>query len=601
VVSVATDNQEAAGLIAQLRAALLPQSTAHLALADVARDLEQALLDRQADLAAAASLPGATATSVVRAVIERARDFQATRPTPGSTGASGDTGAPIAETDAHRALSTPAFNRFSTALAALNLNTTSGQIAALALGFAPDNIPGVRVLVNPSQAGDPLALRREALGTLSDLRPFRWDFFNFSLRVDTALGAVRPRMHKYYFVRAGETALFERLMALDLASPRWIGAPNGYLAWRAADNGQAISVVDERDYNVIPAVVTGACAFKQRALSALGVPASLPPGTNGYSLPEFATFYVEHIERARTLLSLEEQLKWLREASGCFEDAMVALSAKLKAKVYTPKPADCSLNEVFIPKDSGAVPVLVEAQRLLDDVRDKRAEFASFLPTQGTSKVDTLSLPLLSAHAKARKPGPTKGGEIQDTSKRPPDDLQGGGPKSKSPKPTPDGGLPPGSMTHSFTFLERGKYLLISGWVWNTPALKQYLGLGPTSPVCWSFLLFAGTDKNRPSRCAKWGKAGHESAAAPAHLLAQYPNGLPLDELRQKFARPATDDEKKLVSTTPPAKGAATGRGRGRGVEPPQAPPLMLALPEPPGGGGGEEEGGSFYGDQENE
>lgn len=174
-----------------------------------------------------------------------------------------------------------------------------------------------------------------------------------------------------------------------------------------------------------------------------------------------------------------------------------------------------------------------------------------------------MTLPLLSALQKAG--GKRKSGE--EDSKKP-----------KKPKPglSPTGGLPPGSMTATFKFINHDKWLVASGRVWFLDAIAKHLGVSINGP-CWPFLLSLCSEANRPSRCPSWGKPHHESATSAAHLLKlRAGKTFNLQELASdaRFSWPATAQEKANLASnrlsdqpnqSQPPHQSDKGKGRGRG------------------------------------
>ena len=120
-------------------------------------------------------------------------------------------------------------------------------------------------------------------------------------------------------------------------------------------------------------------------------------------------------------------------------------------------------------------------------------------------------------------------------------------------------------MVESWRYMDEEKtFLLVSGYVWDLKKLAKALGM-PLKGPCWPYLLTRCANKNRPSRCDKWGKKGHENANSTAHKFT-----IDIEAAAKKYARIATPDEKKDLLKAPDwetinAEGAGRGRGRGDG------------------------------------
>ena len=264
--------------------------------------------------------------------------------------------------------------------------------------------------------------------------------------------------------------------------------------------------------------------------------------------------YADHLEFASTFNDLGRQLKWLRDAVDLFRGILSDIGMWITLALQAPDAAKQDLSSrPLVLKTDLHMSKLLEKEKKDVEVADLRKKLGLDGASSSSTSFNSNQLPLLSHHAPKPK----------------------GGPSPKKPKIDASAmqGLPPGSNAGLSKWANANKVLATSGLAWNIPALANHLGVA-VEDHCWEFLLARVEERNRPSRCTKWGTHKHETATSSAHVVPGYPNGLPIDALATQFARPLTADERASMASAAASgpvfsqqrgKGGRGGRGRGGG------------------------------------
>ena len=565
VLERSRDFREAYSLTRRLRTKFLPETVA-LDLVDVIDQLETSLSDRRSVLQEAAAKPGSTAASIATALLDEITRIESSAP-PGRSDPEAS-GGHIDEDSVLLSLTgtkSAAFRAMTNSLAGIDTSVVDGRRDALAVGFDGDCVLAVRVLMSTKEDGDPLSRRHATLGALNELRQHRLAYFDYCLRLNVESGTVPKRMLKYSLASSTSTALLDGILGLRIGQSDWIAAPHGAMGRAQHSDGKSLPVVhDPRDYYCQPQLITDVCEFLHILVVAIG---GAPFSATGYTFLSLGDFFSSHLGKAKRQPTQLQEINWLIRASNSFQEALTAIGTRLRGIVYAARPSDVSLKVHVLEFDAVPIQPLKDAELLLDQIADRRAEeeLLSGAP-QGSSSGASSSyqLPLLSkALAKSTKPtAPGDGGKSQlKGKKRALEETQPGLPSPFS------GGLPHGCLSNSWRYLSGGKHLIISGKDWDLVKLAAHLGVNVQGP-CWPFHLSLCEDKNRLARCNKVNDPKHAGMTTSSHVL-QALDGADLSELAEKFAKKATVEQKQGLNNTPQfddgSSSAARGKGRGRG------------------------------------
>ena len=195
-------------------------------LEELAPLIEGVFYSKQAILAAAAAMPGSTASSTVSVLIKAVQGLRTgggASNQPGQSSASG--GAANAPTgDAFEdGLTGPAYASFQVAMKAADLLSAAGRRGAFEAATAGDCILTVRLLARGEvwlSKKDPTG----ALGQLYGLRAFLPEWFTYAAAVD-ANGAITPALAKWSITGTdqNDTAFLDRFLKSDFVMD-WMGS-----------------------------------------------------------------------------------------------------------------------------------------------------------------------------------------------------------------------------------------------------------------------------------------------------------------------------------------------------------------------------------------
>ena len=299
-------------------------------LEELAPLIEGVFYSKQAILAAAAAMPGSTASSTVSVLIKAVQGLRTgggASNQPGQSSASG--GAANAPTgDAFEdGLTGPAYASFQVAMKAADLLSAAGRRGAFEAATAGDCILTVRLLARGEvwlSKKDPTG----ALGQLYGLRAFLPEWFTYAAAVD-ANGAITPALAKWSITGTdqNDTAFLDRFLKSDFVMD-WMGSYKtpGLLHYLSALRRQNIAAPHPHDHYCEPAIVRALASFGQSLFSGLGYPKlPAPPasgGPAGFSWSTWWEFYATVLEVGERLATKPEQLDWL---DSCEEQAIAFL------------------------------------------------------------------------------------------------------------------------------------------------------------------------------------------------------------------------------------------------------------------------------------
>ena len=577
VIDLGVSESQIVGTLRILQRAMLPAQLHEARLADILERLESQLASRRPTLNLVLAQANPTVDDVTAAILaENAVMAQA-----GASAANNivGNGAPGGGADADGlALSKQAFKDVAAALGRFDLTSESGQRDAIASILVPGEcLLAMRILLHHNPKGADVASSRDATCiAINGLRPQLFNYFNYSLRLDTTglVPVLLPQMKPtatgggYSFAtatsREDPNSLLSLFLRFELDSMDWFEQPHGAGSWFSCLNVCTTrEVITKPNYFVQVSNLKRIKSFVNVLLGAIGVPQALPaaPVSPGYTWPAFVDFYISKLELAAGLPLLLDQYEHIAACASIFQGALTALRQRLTSLIRDPNPSARTMQVPMFPRDSAAIQDLTTLETEIARKRAARGDLANAFK-QHEGKVATATWEMLKLDdevytnhlkAKAKKPrvgeastSLTFGSELSD--------LSGAG---------DDGaGLPPGSLAQSHRFLNG--FLIISGSSWNIPGLAQHLKVpvrGAGSP-CWPFLLAACADKNRMARCAMAGKPGHEDARSLNHVLI--PN-FDRHAMAALFSTPATPEQTAGLVKVPTGKGKGRGKGGGRG------------------------------------
>lgn len=551
ILSRCQSSLEGLGFFSQIRSAIMARESQGLDLALIAPQVEAVLASRQAVIDRLTAAPGVTAVSLVTALTQELgrSTVQRMGSLPRTEEATEDEAPPSSDA-LLQALQSQSFAELISTVASQDLQTVPGKRSALAAGFNGMCVIAVRVLCSSAKLGDPIRNhdRTRTLSRLNDLRPDRFDYFNYMLRLDISTAVVPERMMRYSFASSEFPEMLEAFLKFEFETIDWYKAPyglNGYL--QALHSQPKPAVTDTRDYYADPDHLLELGQFGQRLFTALGC--TVDDSTPGLNFAEMCSFYAEHIKFARKCATLEDQLKWINESAASFRSSLAAIGAMVRQRVYSADPASVRLPRVLLPIASEQVQACRSKQTSLNTLAELRAQYDSFCPQTGTP-IKGSHLPLPSEYSRAQPKSPWKKPE-KITKKEP---LPSAEEREERPP-----WAQPGARSDSHKWGNGHSHLYISGLVWNVKGIADRFKLDAKA-YCWPYLLASCADHNRASRCDKWGQPGHKSAKDKAHTL---PKGVSMKALKE-FSRSATAPERETAAVVKsPPKTPRKLRGKG--------------------------------------
>lgn len=568
---------------------VLVEGGAALTTAELIRPLEDALSDRWLSvLDEATNAPGATASSVVKAILKD-------KPT-GGAGGSAQRDGPLDEQEKvepsinaiELAITKAPFRAVAAALRGIDTSTATGRLDGIAEGFRGECVLAVRALLTPR----PLHSKNETLALLTDLHKYLGDYFTYVLAAD-GTGQVPARMQKYSFLGPPDErgkvtpqgqAFLDSFTKFDLVSMDWLYAPGGLLAYLRYRNTQgAVSadpLVHPLDVYTVPDQVAALGKMIHSLLVAVGAADTVADeDTDGYTFSAWTEMYIEHLRLANDYDTLELRYDHLEHCHQLYTSALHKAGQRLRDAVFSQLPADKRIDlGVVPPGDEAPVKTLNEKASAIAEIADLRHKYGGVLPlghAGPSTPAHPFQLPLRSqnpkhavAAAAALKLQPGQGTGKTTGGKRKFGE-EGGSLATVSSGP-------PGSLVASWMWLKPKQQLFISGVVFNVAAVAKHLGVSVGSK-CWVWLLSRKNEVNKPAICDRYGKPGHADPKDAAHSLDK-PFDLnaimadpalcryPTEEERQQLA--SQMEAAGLASTTGAAhrRGGGKGKGRGKGT-----------------------------------
>lgn len=386
--------------------------------------------------------------------------------------------------------------------------------------------------------------RTATLSKLNDLRPDRFDYFNHELRIDATRSAIPDRMMRYTFASSLEPDLLDMFLRFEFEDMDWFKAPhglNGYL--QALQSRAAPAFTDPRDYFAVPEQMIELGKFGQKLFTALGC--TVGDVAQGKDFNMLCEFYAEHLKCSWKCVNQEDQLKWIENSATSFKGALAAIGASIRQRVYSANPGTATLPRALLSNSAEQIQVCLRQQSSMETLAEFRAQYGSLGESTGTALGNT-HLPLPSERHRDRstfKPSKPKKPSSEST--------EGASGRSKM-KIEPLGGseedkaaAKPGSQANRHRWGNGKSLLYISGQVWNVKGIADKFKLD-VNAYCWPYLLASCAERNRASRCDKWGQAGHKSDKDRAHVLPREVSPASLKE----FARPASVPEREAAAAT---------------------------------------------------
>jgi hypothetical protein len=557
---------EAHGLVQEVRSLLDADSLAR-PLCERLEVLEEALSRRRATLDRAASLADSTPRSVLTAVREGGRALAAA---PGGTRDAGGAGA--ADGDESRFLSlgddalaaacnTERFLSIHRALSTLDVNSAASRLDCIGRCCQPDCLIMIRQLLSADRL---LARRHPALELVYMLNVHLPEYLEYVTTVDTATGAIKPRLRSYALSKPlpdgtrEEGPFVKALRRCDLA-----GADFGaeVLALQGLKENHAPRPIKRIDYVCLLELLEEIGAYGQRVLVGLGAPTTV---TAGFTFEAWYLHVRDHVKLAREIVSLEEQVNFLLHAHQQLQEGLRIMGATLRTLLGVGRPHAHSLG-ALLPADAKPVTELARKAKSLDAMQEIAHDYPLFGRVAGPSSLSH-HLPLLSEYSDGMKyvakgpPGKGKGGVKGGGKEQPVLGKRGASTVTQGTGK----GAAPGSLEYLFAYLSASQ-LLMKGAVWDLTKLAKACGT-TVAAKDWPFIISRMMPHNKPGLCAKFGTPGaHCDDTSAAHVCATFD----YDVMIETCARYATATEKVLLAkqaTDAGADGKGKGGGRGKGA-----------------------------------
>lgn len=511
-----------------VRGLLNPSDVTGTPLCEHLPHLEASLYGKQALILAAAAEPQASARSIAGQLVTSLRTLKATSGS-SSMNASSNTSSLHVSTISdgiEAALMGAPYQRFKAAIMACNIATAEGRREAFEAATAGDCVLPIRLIM----AGEVTLARRDAaLGILLSLRPFLPEWFTHAAVID-ATGAIHPALTKWSITGADNqlTGFMDSFLKAEYVMD-WYGShkqPGLYHFLSAKQNGP-LAALNEEDRYCIPSALRDLAKFGQSQFSALGYP-SIPTaqpggGPIGYSFATWFEYLAEVVEMATTLPSPVAKLDWIDDVHEQALASLSLMSKLVRAEIFaTERLAERSLN-ALLPHD--CAPATYLRTKVLEFVEDqaREARMRPFTARADASssnlRADAYTIPLRSSRKK-RKP-----------------ELQLGKAGKAGARAETEGQT---RLVKVPVWLSRNKLLLVSGVVWDVPALAAALNVSVDSK-CWAVILSRQADAKRQALCPKHGAGSvHASITSAAHQLPDFDR-----EKHKDYSRPPTPSERK--------------------------------------------------------
>lgn len=556
VIELADSNSHAYALCARLRGSLLREEQRASTFLQGIPDLEVALACRQATINAAVRAPAATADSVVDALISESHAIVSA--TVGMSSGTASSGAaethPMASAKTMQdALQHANFRELATTLEGLSTDTSAERCRVLLAVAAGKCAIALRVLVCGTVS---IARMHPALGKILESRQDAAAYFGMVLTVDPVTLKVPARLEEWTWAgRQGtDVTMMRSFMNLKLQPLEWYNGENGINSINALKLGPHMKPAFTHPLDVYSTTqgIKQLSDFIHRITCAIGAPDTVSASV-GFTMLTWGAFYSDHLERAFSLATREEQVAWLDDAAQQFHLALGVVEIQLTqfilstqpdiARLVCLLPIDCAPAEHLRRKEANLV--LIERQA------DARSWFSA--PKLPGHDPETVALPLLSDYASLIHFFVPL---TASATKKSPRDKKG----TKRPigEDGPPSVLEPGSLAHTWMWLSPNKTLLLSNCVWDVAKIAADLKIANPGALAWPMLLSQRRAEDLPALL----KADDSKAAAFKLIDGISPQ---LPDFRAKYRRTATDEEKAKLPPVPAGAPASRGRAGGKG------------------------------------
>lgn len=166
----------------------------------------------------------------------------------------------------------------------------------------------------------------------------------------------------------------------------------------------------------------------------------------GFSFQSLCAHFASHLRLARRLSTLDEQYRWLAQASDLFVTALNRIGTTLAQIIYSSSPLDKTIEGPLIRHSADPFLALREAEESLEAMTNHPTDWEIFSGSSSTRTAVPDQLPLLSQR---RLKGPAR---------PPPHDSPNKSKKAKMSSGDPPkmaSGLPPGSLPPRLDLLSR--------------------------------------------------------------------------------------------------------------------------------------------------
>jgi hypothetical protein len=587
VLSLSGSTSEAYELLQMLSSNLLPSSMSanDIPLCERLKSLEAAFVGRQAVLAQLAGAPNATVQTIVAGLLKEihSRSSGSSSQMPPLSNAGGSAGAASTNFGGGRhdaldlVLDTAPFLALTENINKLDLSTEAGIRDAFALAFDPQCVLASRAVL---YAEDHVARRHETLGKLRDLAPRLPGYLTDCVAMDKATQARPARLIHFRLdgEAGGKPKVLRMFAQQEYHLMDWYGSRTEpgllyylyHLYWSSTD------ALSPADHYCIPARILELRDFGDKLFTGQGFPPALNGFTPravvgvshpGYTWRTFWDLFLEYLEFARRLETLQQQQQWLDEGHNYAIEALSMMSVSHKANLQALTDLISKRLTCALPYDATPCKAMREKMDGFEEMLEQNHKYRRFEAGRrgggsGTSPAK-YQLPLRSSWHRSGPPGPPgKGGEKGKGAGKPEKGKKrtfaGDDPELEPTKPAA-----PGSAVGSWKWLKADKELLISGLVWQWPDLCKSAGFDPKKK-CGPFLL---TKKmNKMACCPLHTDPAHADANAEAH---NWKNAFDWNKAQAKYSRVATAEEKAMLSSAGRGgRGKSNkpgGRGRGKG------------------------------------
>lgn len=213
----------------------------------------------------------------------------------------------------------------------------------------------------------------------------------------------------------------------------WISAPNGLQGYRQRFNGWANPIsTDPRDYYCQPYLLEELGKFGNRLFTAIGCSRTVP-AADGFSFQSLCTHFATHLRLAMRLATLEEQYRWLSQATDLFLTSLSLIGTTLAQRIYSSSPLDKAIEGPLITLSAEPITALREAEESLEAMTNQRVEWELYNNTSSSHAAAAIpdQLPLLSQR---RIKGPARPRPLDAQKAKKPKLPQGA--LADSPRPT---------------------------------------------------------------------------------------------------------------------------------------------------------------------